>query len=68
MSKAKQNVINDVETKLSELTSKSAKIRYLNSIGWTRKEIKIKLNISYQHVRNVLVTVLKKDLHKLDVQ
>jgi DNA-binding NarL/FixJ family response regulator len=62
--KTKTNESKDIETKLNSLEGKSSKIRYLNSIGWSRKEISTKLNIRYQHVRNVLVTVLKKDNYK----
>ncbi len=41
---------------LNKLPTKSAKIRYLDAKGWTRSEIKDKLKIRYQHVRNVLIT------------
>ena len=44
---------------LTKLTTKSAKIRYLNSLGLTRSEIAKKLDIRYQHVRNVLITPVK---------
>lgn len=37
---------------------KSKIIREMWSLGYTRVEIKNALNIRYQHVRNVLVTVL----------
>lgn len=40
--------------------TKSAKIRYLTSLGWSRGAIAKKLNIRYQHVRNVQLQVLKK--------
>ena len=43
---------------LSKYPTKSAKIRYLDSIGWSRKQIALELGIRYQHVRNVLVTQL----------
>lgn len=39
---------------------KSSKIRQLSSLGLTRSQIASLLNIRYQHVRNVLVTPLKK--------
>src|SRR5215207_417450 len=39
----------------AELPTKSAKIRALNEAGYSRTEIANFLNISYQHVRNVLV-------------
>lgn len=51
---------------LTTYTTKSAKIRYLSSMGMTRSAIvkyfKEVLNdeIIYQHVRNVLVQPLKK--------
>lgn len=35
-------------------------IRALNSQGYTRVEIKNMLNIKYQHVRNVLITPIKR--------
>lgn len=38
----------------------SGKIRYLDSVGYKRSEIEVILNIRYQHVRNVLITPLKK--------
>lgn len=50
--------IKDVD--LSHLTTMSSKIRYLDSLGFTRSEIKNKLNIRYQWVRNVLITPIKK--------
>lgn len=43
----------------AEMTT-SAKIRALDSAGWTRSQIAKGLNIIYQHVRNVLITPLKK--------
>ena len=45
--------------KLDSFSTKSAKIRYLNSLEWSRGEIAKKLNIRYQHVRNVLITPVK---------
>lgn len=44
--------------KLAGLGTKSAKIRYLDGLGWSRGEIAAKLDIRYQHVRNVLITPL----------
>lgn len=38
----------------------SAKIRALHAMGWSRSQIAKGLNIIYQHVRNVLITPLKK--------
>ena len=46
-------------SKLDKLPSTSAKIRYLTSLDWTRSQIKDKLNIRYQHVRNVQITPVK---------
>lgn len=60
MAKAKQK--DNVEAHMETLNGKSAKIRYLHSEGWERKAIADKLGIRYQHVRNVLVTQLKKDM------
>lgn len=62
--------VNVIDATLSELKGKSAQIRYLDSQGFTRKDIVAKLSgiygkeIRYQHVRNVLVTQLKKDIIK----
>lgn len=44
---------------LSSLLTKSAKIRYLSSFGYSRGDISRHLNIRYQHVRNVLITPIK---------
>ena len=38
----------------------SRKIRELSSLGVTRSEIAKILNIRYQHVRNVLITPVKR--------
>lgn len=46
-------------TKLNKLPTKSAKIRYLNSLDMTRGQIAKTLDIRYQHVRNVLITPVK---------
>jgi hypothetical protein len=46
-------------TKLAQFQTKSAKIRYLNSLGWSRGDIARHLEIRYQHVRNVLITPVK---------
>lgn len=61
----KSNKVKKVEQvvtkdELSNITTVSGKIRYLNSQGKSRSEISKILNIRYQHVRNVLVTPLKK--------
>lgn len=47
-------------TKLNSFTTTSAKIRFLSNLDYTRSEIKNTLNIRYQHVRNVLITPIKK--------
>ena len=45
---------------LKKFETKSAAIRFLNSEGLSRSEIAKILEIRYQHVRNVLITPLKK--------
>jgi hypothetical protein len=45
---------------LMTLPSKSARIRYLDSLGYRRAVIAKHLNILYQHVRNVLTQVVKR--------
>lgn len=45
---------------LNQMPTKSAKIRYLSAEGLSRSEIAKVLGIRYQHVRNVLITQLKK--------
>ena len=42
------------------LKNKSQVIRYLDAEGYSRSAIAGFLNVRYQHVRNVLVTPLKK--------
>jgi hypothetical protein len=42
------------------LSTKSARIRFLNSAGWSRGEISKFMGIRYQHVRNVLITPVKE--------
>ena len=49
-----------LDTKLAGLPTTSARIRYLDSEGWTRGQIAKKLNKRYQHVRNVLITPVTK--------
>jgi len=44
---------------VAKLPTKSAKIRYLNSMDWSRGDIARYLGIRYQHVRNVLITPVK---------
>ena len=43
-----------------KLSTKSARIRAMSSDGVSRADIARALEIRYQHVRNVLVTPLKK--------
>lgn len=50
------------QAEMDALNGKSAKIRYLTSKGLSRSEIANMLGIRYQHVRNVQVTLLKKDM------
>ena len=67
MKTSKQTIKPTIETKydaveLEALPTTSAKVRYLTSKGVSRSEIAKTLNIRYQHVRNVQVTLLKKDM------
>lgn len=55
---APQVQTNDDE--LNAIPTVSGKIRYLHSKEFTRSAIAVKLNIRYQHVRNVLTTQLKR--------
>ncbi len=48
------------KTAFAKLTTVSSKIRFLDSIDFTRSEIALFLNKRYQHVRNVLITPIKK--------
>lgn len=50
----------DSEQLIKHFKTKSAAIRFLNQEGLTRSQIAAKLEIRYQHVRNVLITPLKK--------
>ena len=50
----------DSEGLIKHFQTKSAAIRFLNQSGLSRSEIASKLGIRYQHVRNVLITPLKK--------
>lgn len=47
------------KTKLGKLPTTSARIRYLDSLGWSRGAIAKELGKRYQHVRNVLITPVK---------
>lgn len=48
------------KTDLTTLTTTSSKIRALHSEGLSRGQISAILEIRYQHVRNVLITPIKK--------
>lgn len=54
------SVETSIDEQLAQFTSKSDKIRHLTSIGWKRSDIAKKLDIRYQHVRNVQLQPLKK--------
>jgi len=66
----KTNTAKTTETKVidmhEDLPTKSAKIRAMTADGLTRSEIAKALDIRYQHVRNVQLTPLKKDLAQKD--
>lgn len=49
-----------LESLMSQYKTKSALIRELHSRGKTRGEIAKFMGIRYQHVRNVLITPIKK--------
>lgn len=57
--KSEQVVTNDIDVALAALPTKSAKIRYLLAQGLTRGAVAKKLDIRYQHVRNVEITPIK---------
>ncbi len=48
-------------TKLKALPTTSARIRFLDKQGFSRSEIAVELDKRYQHVRNVLITPIKKE-------
>lgn len=50
----------DYSKDLEGLPTKSSKIRFLNNKGLSRGLIAKTLGIRYQHVRNVLITPIKK--------
>lgn len=63
MSKSKEAIeVKELFTREQLLACKttSAKIRFLHSLGFERKEISNILYVRYQHVRNVLITPIKK--------
>ena len=49
-----------VKTDYLNLPTTSAKIRKLSADGYSRMEVSKILNIRYQHVRNVLITPIKR--------
>ena len=53
-----------IDKKLSTFKNVSTKIRYLDSVGYSRSQISKKLNIIYQHVRNVLITPITNPKEK----
>ena len=48
------------QKKYDTLTTKSARIRMLDTLGYSRSEIAKSMEILYQHVRNVLITPVAK--------
>lgn len=48
-----------IQKKYDDLPTKSSKIRFLDSQGFSRSEISQYMKIRYQHVRNVLITPIK---------
>lgn len=60
MSKKATVEVKAIPEEVAALITKSAKIRALAAMDWSRGEIASALQIRYQHVRNVLVTPLKK--------
>ena len=48
------------QKKLDSFSTTSARIRFLLAKGWERGDVARKLNIKYQHVRNVEITPVKK--------
>jgi hypothetical protein len=57
--KFEQVKLSAAQTKaLNKLPSKSAKIRYLTSLDWSRGQIAEELSIQYEHVRNIQITPL----------
>ena len=55
----KVEIKKEQQTMIDSLPTKSARIRYLDLEGYTRGQIAAKLEIRYQHVRNVLITPVK---------
>ena len=50
----------DYSKELALLPTTSSRIRFLDSKNYTRSQIAITLNKRYQHIRNVLITPIKK--------
>ncbi len=55
----KKTLTSTQKTEYENLPTKSAKIRFLNALGWKRGDIAKYLDIRYQHVRNVLIMPVK---------
>jgi hypothetical protein len=53
-------VASTIDSEIDACKSTSEKIRLLTSKGLSRSQIAAKLNIRYQHVRNVQITPTKK--------
>ena len=53
--------VESFDKELESLNTISSKIRFLNGKGYSRSMIAKNLNIRYQHVRNVLITPIKKE-------
>lgn len=58
--KVKETIQEQHVVEADKLSTKSAKIRFLDSAGYKRGTIATHLGIRYQHVRNVLTQPLKK--------
>lgn len=56
--KSTPKLSDSVKSKLGQMTTTSAKIRYLTKEGYDRGDVARILGKRYQHVRNVLVTPL----------
>lgn len=50
---------------LSNCTTKSGRIRYLLSIGWSRSQVAKEVGVIYQFVRNVELSVVKNPVDKI---
>lgn len=53
-------ITKDADTIIATYKNKSNAIRALHDLGYDRSVIARALNVRYQHVRNVLITPLKK--------